>query len=494
MQPRFVFVVYIFFTSLFFTAQNWQPVNLNNKYNYRLNNAAQTLSTIWADSVHSNNIYLNKIVKVCDTCSHIHLQNFGNDSFYVWKNVCGFLQHKLIKNGNINFQFKGDHNFVIKLNMPLNAWWTYDTAAAIQAKITSATSQLVLSAIDSVKTIVLSSADTILISKNHGLLKFPQTYSTGFYYTLIGIEGINAGYTLSKFNAFFNFNVGDVFQYSVLDDDYTSFPPYFKRGIEKRTILAKQIIGDTLRYQVKLVKADSAWLGASPPFYTYTNSIISVDMIDSASHFTNQYPGQPVYFNNYFANTFLDTLISNINCEMNNTSSITKRIGIACPAYLPNVANPYGLAVYSHSISNLYLAVNSNLVFGREAKEHLGITSEIYNNYDYLKTSCLSAWQTASGSYGTILPDAQILSVNEFSIDDQFLIYPNPAKNHLTVYNNTGFSGNLFFYNSMGVLILQAKAGDENITIDTGYLDNGVYILIIENNSKKAFKKIVIQK
>jgi hypothetical protein len=54
------------------SAQNWAPLNLTDKYNYRLGSTAFITNTLWVDSVTVTGtdsvFHLNRIVTACDTC------------------------------------------------------------------------------------------------------------------------------------------------------------------------------------------------------------------------------------------------------------------------------------------------------------------------------------------------------------------------------------------------------------------------------------------
>ena len=55
-------------------AQNWQPINKFDKYNYQIDTTDYITNTIWADSVHlsgEDSVFcLNRIMTDCDTCSN----------------------------------------------------------------------------------------------------------------------------------------------------------------------------------------------------------------------------------------------------------------------------------------------------------------------------------------------------------------------------------------------------------------------------------------
>lgn len=476
-------------------SQNWQPVSLGNKYHYSISGSVK-YATIIADSANASTVYLNRIVTSCDTCWHMRLTNFPYDSTFLWINQGSFLQEKIQKLPGNSFYFSGAKKQVLKLNEALNTYWLYDTASSIHAKIISTGIQTVLGVNDSVKTILVSATDSIVVSKNHGIIQFPLNDVQHTTYRLIGIEGMALGFQMPKFTNFYNFNVGDVFQYQNVNDNYAFFPPQFKRGAEKRTVLSKTVLSNGFKYTMRIIKVDSVWYGNSAPYYIISDSIKTITYSDSSTHFTNLYPKQLVRFNNYFTYTFLDTVVSNVECEVAADHKVIKKMGVTCPYFKANQPNnPYGVAYYSRTIKNLYLGMNSHLVFGRAAKEGLGIISELFNNFDILRQSCLTASVKGRDTTGTLLDDEAILSLNNYTEHTSIQIYPNPVKDFLTVYDETHL-GNLYLYNSIGEIVFTYKPTtvSEELTINTETFKNGIYVLVSEKDYQRQYKKIVIQK
>lgn len=163
-------------------AQNWSPVNLSEKYNFQNDTADYITNTIWVDSVSVQNgdsiFYLNRIVKPCDTCqlsSNLYLANQEQ-----------FLQRTIRKENEDKYIFSGQTPFTIFAKADLNDTWLLDTLNEIEATISNIQDIQLFDNQDSVKTIALSTGDSILLSKNHGLVYFPAIYDVSSF-NLIGI-------------------------------------------------------------------------------------------------------------------------------------------------------------------------------------------------------------------------------------------------------------------------------------------------------------------
>ena len=114
----------------------------------------------------------------------------------------------------LNNQYNLDNN-TIKQHAQLNDNWAYNTS--LNATIVNTSEQLILGVLDSIKTIELSNSDTITISKNFGVIRYPDFENLGTYYQMVGYhEGQNSyGDYLPNFWRIYDFNVGDIFSYDV---------------------------------------------------------------------------------------------------------------------------------------------------------------------------------------------------------------------------------------------------------------------------------------
>lgn len=196
-------------------SQSWQPLTIGWKYNYKLDSSAFITNTIWIDSAEFINtdsvFYLNRIVTHCDTCTAALGGPNPCDSCYALKNQPQFLQRKVTGLANGIFYFNDTSKIVIASSAALNDTWLFDSINNITAQIISVGTDSVFGTIDSVKTILLTSGDTIKLSMSYFILQYPDLYGQNSYYHLAGIEGPNIGEKVPGFWEFFDFNVGDVF-------------------------------------------------------------------------------------------------------------------------------------------------------------------------------------------------------------------------------------------------------------------------------------------
>ena len=84
--------------------------------------------------------------------------------------------------------------------------------------------------------------------------------------------------------------------------------------------------------------------------------------------------------------------------------------------------------------------------------------------------------------------------------DNETIIYPNPARDYLTVEwqaeNTEGVERNLSIVNAIGTTVRQLKTTAKNVQINVSNLPNGVYILRIEqaNKAMASVKRFVLMK
>ena len=160
------------------------------------------------------------------------------------------------------------------------------------AKVVDISTMMIFGNIDSVKIIRLTSNDSIILSKNYGIIKFPANDSENQYVNLVGIEDQNLGVLIPKFKNFFDYNIGDVFYYK-----YQSYGRWYDYFIYKKaTILSKEINGDTIKYNMDF-KSKNIAIG----HYGYSNDTSYLNnadsllvFVDNNDHFLNKYNYQPI--------------------------------------------------------------------------------------------------------------------------------------------------------------------------------------------------------
>jgi len=100
---------------------------------------------------------------------------------------------------------------------------------------------------------------------------------------------------------------------------------------------------------------------------------------------------------------------------------------------------------------------------------------------------------TGSGSGGGQFPIAA--PIEDILLKDSFSIYPNPAKNSLTITKLTKLEGNtaiIKLFDIRGKLIQNTTFDTNKINFNTDHLKNGTYLLIITSKDKAITRKIIV--
>ncbi len=188
-------------------AQNWNPIDTSNWYNYQHDTASFLNHTIRVNSTQfdqqDTTYFFQKFDRPCDTCW----------LFYETSVVAPFLLDKMTTSGD-TFRFSDDtKSYLLYPTYPDSTVWTFDSVSGITAQIIRRDTQTIFGNIDSVVRIELSNSDSVVMSKDHGILVFPDINIDNAYFTLKGIEGLDVGELLPTYRDFFDLNVGDVLVY-----------------------------------------------------------------------------------------------------------------------------------------------------------------------------------------------------------------------------------------------------------------------------------------
>lgn len=86
------------------------------------------------------------------------------------------------------------------------------------------------------------------------------------------------------------------------------------------------------------------------------------------------------------------------------------------------------------------------------------------------------------------------VGLSEYTKDDQFLIYPNPASANVFIETLSTETGYMELYDISGRLIMTQNLIDKT-SIEIGELKNGLYFVVLfdENKNKLGTKKVVVQ-
>ncbi len=462
-------------------AQNWSPILVNEKVNYQHSDSSYISHTIWVDSafaIEADSIfYLNRIVKDVS----------GNPEI-VLRNQPQFLMEFIVKQIYGIYTFEYPNHYTILTQSNVGGSWEF--TSGIQAEITEISFEVVFGVLDSVKVISLSDGNEIRLSKNFGILIFPDFENEG-YYELVGIQITEYGESVPDFWDIFDFEVGDVFQYSE-DSGNPEGSGFITR---KLTITSKQINSNSYQYSFdgiyKCVYFEVGG-GGGVVAYTYTDDIT---YIDSLNHPANKFPLQICEviqsasgFGTYrvltLAKIFKDT-------ETNNTF---KEFGLKDENFGFNFYQDdvyFELDLLSDTLYR-YDQVNIlSLPCGLKGFGYGNSIGKIFSNdgfFEFWEKIDLVGYVKDGDTVGTITPDSLLLvglSENK-SKNRNIMVYPNPATEILNInQSNHYISYNVELRNLYGQLVKEVKnIQSPHYTLNVADLKTGIYFYEIKEKNE----------
>lgn len=110
--------------------------------------------------------------------------------------------------------------------------------------------------------------------------------------------------------------------------------------------------------------------------------------------------------------------------------------------------------------------------------------NELYVGGAFTTAGTISAKNIAKWSIGT-------LDVKESTEHNNITIYPNPAKNNISVKIDTKLIGSVYtVYDNSGKLLMSGQLNTEHTVIEVDNLTSGIYLFSIGENMRETFKVI----
>lgn len=473
-------------TISFLSAQDWELVNKNSILNFSQNNSGIISNTILVDSFNSQGndtiFYLNKVVVDCSNCDLMSM------NAYKLANQEQFLKTSIIKQNNGDYKFIGNNSFVIKPMLQIGSSWLFDSNANIEAKIDTGYTDEIFGIIDSIKMITTSNFDTILISKEFGIIEFNSNENI---YTLRGINNRLLGDIIPNKAIFFDYEIGDIHLHRFFSFSLNS---QFK-GIRKTIILDKIETDSHFFYTANIISRDSFIYEFEPDFYVYRNDTLNLpinkfpsDEDDSKYYniFHNPYPNKLIPENDEFYYKTLE-----ISTDNNSVISFSNK-GFSHSSN--SVELPYSFQPQQSDTlipQNDYFIANEKTVY----TTNLGLTYKKETIIDNGTELWLIAYVLNGDTIGTVIPDEDFIITSNSTIPEhEFIsISPTLSQGIFFIQNaNTGYfsvidvSGNLIF-NESDITSNRHK-------IDLSHLPNGIYFINIRAEKySKTFKVMKLE-
>jgi hypothetical protein len=476
-----IYTLLLLFISTLSFSQNWNLVNQNKSVFFKHSDSTNITNTIVIDSNLINgsntNYYTGYAFKYCDTCQGF---NYYEPIIYRYaKELLGFI----IEDDVTNNQYNLDNN-TIKQHSQVNDNWAFNTS--LNATLINTTEQLILGVLDSIKIIHLSNTDTIIISKNYGIIRYPDFKNAGKYFEMVGYhEGQNSfGDYLPNFWRTYDFNVGDKLSYH----EFYSEQEYYIITVTTFEILTKEIIGDTLKFISK--KLSTSNLTNTVQFdqepTTYQNYIVNSTSVNHTNNFENSFG-----VNNSANHSF-------------TSGNLPGGISISQPGF--NTPLLHGARFVNDPIFGLVkqittlTAISDSLYKSRDITYNIGQEEKIQygNSKGLLKdgavylgpaiTTQLIGTIINGDTTGTVYSFPDDLGFEQNTIANTLEFYPNPAHHDIIFKTELAI---LKIYSITGQLVMSIKKPIPSINIS--HLKKGLYYLKgidIESNSVNS--KLII--
>ncbi|MCB2220312.1 MAG: T9SS type A sorting domain-containing protein [Bacteroidetes bacterium] len=470
-MKNLIFTTILILFSVLTFAQNWSPIRVNQKMNYQHSDSSYISHTIWVDSslVEGNDsvFFTNKIV----------IDVPGNPEI-VLRNQPQFLGEFLVKQ-QFGFYLIGQpYNFTIYASGDLGDSWSFSGISGISAEVTSLTTENIFGVTDSVKVISLSDGNEIKLSKNFGILKFPDFENVG-YFEITGIQGTAYGESVPGILDIYDFEIGDVYQSFYDYSTVNSGSSYDFRY--KKTVINKQQFEDSTQYEFHVLRHKREYWANNTTHHYYANYyedlIIKNDPVNRENKFNHQLD---IIEDTY---VWIGTMELFTYCRINpdENGMIVKAFGD------PEEDNDiqYLYFALEENTDTLYKIEDSELVDGYQGftfMNGLGLTYSYSEEFweTYIE-NYLEGYVKDGDTVGIITPDSVLLavSIEENNVQEEtFEIYPNPASEILHIKTGKSQIEHFDFElrNSLGEVVQKVNniiAADPVIRIEG--LKSGIY-------------------
>lgn len=482
-----LFFMFMLMANLPSLAQNWNVFNPAYRYNYKFENSVLVSQVLFADSsevIATDTVYyLNRIGVECTGPCPTLTTAISPTTQVMVGNMPQFLQRHIRKNTNGLVILKDTAELFIQGNCQPGQSWIFDSINSKTALCMNKQSQVVFGLNDSIKLILIGGVDTLKLSKNFGILQFPDLYLKNKYYRLVGIEKANsydqtALFGLKVPNAwdFYNYDVGDKFCYMWDKSSLSSFETCYSGDY---TILSKTL-DPNVGYKYKInhfVQSCNTFTYSYPP----SDSLYYISNSSPGIHENNMYPGQ-IYMSPHETQIAANI----VHFGIDNQGRFYKFAGKSCVSNNAQVTFPFNSnsvqAIYFESFNEIYYSdtyifngpYEVSLIYG----VGLGKLSDTYRKsvgyHEILCSTC--AVKNNQLLYGT----ETYLSLNEKNnLSYALNLFPNPNDGKLYLKMDGQSISEIKIINTLGQVIqtVRTNGREDKIEIDLTDQHPGIYFV-----------------
>ncbi len=487
MKPLFkVFLALLPFVA---SAQNWEIFNSYDHYNYQQASAPLINSVCFADSfkvLNGDTIYfVNRIVE------RNNINNTGqHDTAQL--NRWQFLQREIRRKSSGWYVLFNPGSMVIDPHAAIGYSWLYDTTRNITATVTAVDTITVFGLPDSAKYITLSNGGgSILLTRSYGILIFPSDTSdhlqpdTGDF-LLRGIQTRNIGEHVLAFNDIYNFNVGDIFVYTLLyvESAYTTTTTW------KYRIIDKQVFADSIKYMIRSISSSQTNdPNNDRPVITVDTEYLFFD--NTPTDLSNAYPGEFTKFVDLYNNGNYSPATGEYDEPYYSMASYVRDdvYGVHCKKL--GVNNYFGMYDSIQTAQMISGVSNGGWLFPSyycticEGLGHVHWESSAFE--EYYSSIELKGYTKNGNTYGSVPSDGDLTGIaGPSSQEPSFSVYPNIITDKLLIHMKSlpGYAAyNFTLFDLTGRQLLVEPLEHSTSSIDCSYLATAMYLWKVRDES-----------
>ena len=180
-------------------------------------------------------------------------------------------------------------------------------------------------------------------------------------------------------------------------------------------------------------------------------------------------------------------------CQLSvSTQPINQSVNISNNAQFTTASSdPLSTYQWQTDLGVGFQNLNSVGQYSGTANDTLTIANTTLSNNNQPFRCIVSSGSCTDTSSVAVLTIVNTVGINEFTQDNLFSVYPNPAKSQINVKTDAKLLGSVYtIYDNTGKLVLSGKINSENTVIELGNLSGGIYLFSVGENLKQTFKVI----
>jgi hypothetical protein len=135
--------------------------------------------------------------------------------------------------------------------------------------------------------------------------------------------------------------------------------------------------------------------------------------------------------------------------------------------------------------------LNSVGQYSGTANDTLTIAYTTLSNNNQPFRCIISSGSCTDTSNVAVLTVINNVGINEFTQNNLFSVFPNPAQSVINVKADNNLIGEVYsIYDNTGRVVLTGKLNSQNTTIELEILSGGIYMFSVGENMKQTFKVI----